>query len=145
MLTPTPRLFVLAAVLIASGCSTEPKWPTPQNTTDIVLQDDRREVITTVTLGDAVHLVLPAPIHENTQWQILALNTIALRQMGDIKPVPDRPGSEEVSFQAIKTSARTEIRFGAISPKGTSSNVDDFFTISVGIKQPVRSVPTLVR
>jgi len=144
MPTPSPRLFALAAVLLAGGCSTEPKWPTPQNTTDIVLQDDRREVITTVTLGDAVHLVLPAPLHENTQWQILALNVISLRQMGDMKPVADRPGSQEVSFQAIKTTGRTEIRFAAINANGATSKVDDSFTISVGIKQPVRSVPTLV-
>jgi len=141
MLPSSLRFASLAAVLLVSGCSTALKWPEPQNTTDIVLQDDRRDVITTVSLGDALHLVLPPPLQPNTQWQILTLNTIAIRQMGDFKPVADRPGSEEVSFQAIKTTSRTVIRFAALDPKAATSTPNDFFAISVGIKQQSVLVP----
>ncbi len=135
MPSPALRFVSLALLLLVGGCSTAPKWPEPQNTTDIVLQDDRRDVITTVSLGDALHLVLPPPTKPNTQWQILTLNTIAIRQMTDLKAVAGRPGSEEVSFQAIKTTARTVIRFAAIESNAAYSTPDDFFAISVGIKQ----------
>ena len=138
---PALRFASLAALLLVSGCSTAPKWPEPQNTTDIVLQDDRRDVITTVALGDALHLVLPPPIKPNTQWQILTLNTISIRQMTDLKPVPERPGSEEISFQAIKVTARTIIRFAAIDPTAAASTPTDFFAISVGIKQQALTLP----
>lgn len=117
-----------------------PKWPDPQNTTDIVLQDNRRDVITTVSLGDALHLVLPPPTKPNTQWQILTLNTISIRQMTDLRAVADRPGSEEVTFQAIKVTARTVIRFAAIDPTVAASTPNDFFAISVGVK-PQSLVP----
>lgn len=136
------RFAGLAAGLVLSGCATTVKWPEPQNTTDIVLQDDRRDVITTVSLGDALHLVLPPPLQPHTQWQILTLNTIAIRQMGDLKPVADRPGSEEVSFQAIKVTSRTVIRFAALDPNAASSTPNDFFAISVGVKPQSVMVPT---
>lgn len=140
MLPPALRFASLAALLLLGGCSMGPKWPDSRNTTDIVLQDDRRDVITTVSLGDALHLVLPPPIKPNTQWQILTLNTITTRQVGDLKPVADRPGSEEVTFQAIKVTARTVIRFAAIDPNAASSTPNDFFAISLGIK-PQSRVP----
>lgn len=145
MPTSTLRLALLTVVWLAAGCSGDPVWPVPKNTTDIVLQRTRRDVITTVNLGDALHLVLPSPLHPGTQWQILALSTVNLRQMTDLKPVPESPGSEEISFQAIKTTARTLVRFAAVDPKVSASKPDDFFAVLVGIKMPVRSASPLVR
>ncbi len=141
MLPPALRFASLAALLFVSGCSMAPKWPEPQNTTDIVLQDDRRDVITTVALGDALHLVLPPPTQPNTQWQILTLNTVSIRQMNDLKAVVDRPGSEEVTFQAVKTTARTVIRFAAIDSTAASTTPTDFFAINVGIKPQALAIP----
>ena len=134
LLSRALRPVLLAAGVILCGCSTQPQWPAPKNTTDIVLQTDRREVITTVTLGDALHLVLPPPQNPKTQWQIIALNTVTTRQMTDLKPVPDRPGSEEVTFQAVKNTARTVVRFAAIDPTAASTAATDFFAIAIGIK-----------
>jgi hypothetical protein len=145
MLTCSPRPFLLGVLLLAGGCSTAEKWPTPKNTTDVVLQDDRRSLITTVTLGDALHLILPPPRQPNTQWQMLMMNTVNLRQMTDLKPVPDRPGSQDISFQAIKTTARTMLQFAAVDPSATTSKPSDMFSISVGIKMPAASVPAAAR
>jgi hypothetical protein len=134
LLSRSLRPVLLAAGAILCGCSTGPQWPTPKNTTDIVLQTDRRDVITTVSLGDALHLVLPPPQNPQTQWQIISLNTVSIRQMTDLKPVPDRPGAEEVTFQAIKNTARTLVRFAAIDAKAAASTPTDFFAVAIGIK-----------
>jgi hypothetical protein len=56
--------------------------------------------------------------------------------------VADQPGSEDVTFQAIKVTARTVIRFAAIEPNAASSTPDDFFSISVGVKPQAVANPT---
>lgn len=131
---PVPvRLAAIASALLLAGCESAPTWPAPKNTTDIVLADSRRDVATTVGLGDALHLILPAPVKAGMQWQMLAQDTKKLRTMSELQPAASGGGASEVSFQAIRTVSHTTLQFAAVDPKAATSNPDEIFTVNVSI------------
>lgn len=132
-LPPFPRLAAAAAALLVAGCESAPSWPAPKNTTDIVLTEGRRTVTTSVGLGDALHLILPAPQRAGTQWETLAHDTKKLRTVSDLKPAAASPGAVEATFQAIHTAARTTLQFAAVDAKASSSDPDEFYTVEVSI------------
>lgn len=139
---PLRSWLCFVALGALAGCSTEPKWPAPKRTAEIHLRSDRREPIATVALGDALHIVFPPPSHPGTQWLILLLNTHILRQMTLIKPSAEGPpGAWEVTFQAIKVTGRTTVKFGAIDPTSKDQKVDDIFTLSIGIPREASGLP----
>lgn len=141
MRPPSPLRLALTfgSLVFLAGCSTAEKWPEPKRTAEIHLRDDRREPIATVALGDALHVVFPPPTQPGRQWSIILLNTHMLRQMTAIKPIADGPaGSEDVSFQAIKVTARTTIKFAAIDPATSSQSANDVFTLDIGIPHELK-------
>lgn len=128
-------LVLVSGLLCGAGCSTAIKWPAPKATLDAVLDERHRGVLATVTLGDALHVLLPPPKDASTHWQILIMNEAVLRQMTPIKPLAGRPGWWEVSFQGIRVVGRSQLRIAAVPPQAQGYNATDVFTIGVAIKR----------
>lgn len=129
------KAWVPAAVigLLLAGCAGE-TWPKPQATTDIVLDDSHRFAIATIGLGDALHLLLPPPPSPGMQWVVIVINGRALRQMSGVGPAPGRPGWSEVSFQAIHTVTRTQLKLAAVPLNAQGYEPTDTFTLAIGVK-----------
>ena len=130
-----PVAWALALLLVA-GCSTRVEWPAPHHIVDLNLDDDHRQALAAIDLGDAVHVVLPPPRVAGTQWQILILNGRYLRQMTDLKPLANGPaGAEDVQFQGIYVTPRTIVRLAALSPNASGAEPTDVFTIGIGVRR----------
>lgn len=130
------KAFALAAAalaLLAAGCS-GPTWPAPKATTDVVMDHAHRAALLTIGLGDAVHIELPPPEQAGMEWIVIIVNGRVLRQMMPIEPVPGRPGWAQVSFQAIHTVIRTELKFAAVPPNAQGFEPTDTYTFGIAVK-----------
>jgi len=131
--------------LAITGCQTPPeKLPPPKSTVTLVLKSEQRTVLSTLTVGSALRIVLPPPSQGPAYaWEILSNNIRVLRQTSPVKADLDASGhaiAYSVVFQAIKPSPpRSIVTIAAVQPGVTESEPSDIFQVTVGVKaQPER-------
>jgi hypothetical protein len=114
----------LAALLLSSGCDSEPVR-VPKTTQTVTMMPDRQNPAIDIEVVTNLRIVLPGPdIGSDLVWEIVSNNTKVLDQTSSLKPVTPVPVGDKptttVTFYSQKPG-KSVLRFVLVHPDQAES------------------------